>query len=153
MTVLKWFKIFVPELELVKTAELYIEALLSDWLEVIEQSRKNNQIDNRMVYYLWFSKNESLKNKWKATYPLIDNKIDTELFALMEENKKLAVSKQDTYDCTYSICYQKNDYIVVAMSKPQWPSRQKPAWGYHISCTKSEAPLFYERCTRQPKSE
>lgn len=148
----KGFVLCKPDPLKVGLSEKYIEALLEDWLSVIEQSRANNEIDKEMLFHFGMSNNQELKDKRKATYPEKIHDLDNELFEKLESNKKQCLVIGDTHDNAYQICFQKWDYIVVALSKPTPAKREKPARGYHITCTKSEAPLFHERCTRQPKA-
>lgn len=148
----KGFVLCKPDLQKVSLSEKYIEALLEDWQAIIERSRINNDIDKEMLFHFGMSKNQELKEKRKATYPEKTHDLDNELFEKMESNKKQCLIVGDTHDNTYQICFQKWNYIVVALSKPTSAKREKPARGYHITCTKNEAPLFHERCTRQPKA-
>lgn len=141
--------------EAIREAEEYITVLLQSGQSNIELLRTHNEVDKKMLYYLWMSKDIQLKLKRKMTYPLRITKDATDdFFVKMESEKKKASTYWDTYDgqnAHYEICYKKWGYIVIAVQKQPTEWRKKAAWWYWISLMRNEAPDFYDYCLENLK--
>lgn len=141
-----------PDAKMIQDAEEYISWLLEAWKPVIDLLRSNNEVDKRNLIYFWMSKNEELKTRRDQTSQKKKDDTDDKLWKLRDEMQSLCDYKQDTNDHDYQVCYEKSDYIVIWIQKPQG-ERKKPARWYQIACSKKDAPLFHEYCTRLPRAE
>lgn len=138
--------------EAIREAEEYVTALLQSGQSNIELLRTHNEVEKRMLYYFWMSKDIQLKLKRKMTYPLRITKDATDdFFALFENNKKKWLSYGDVMDDTYEVCYNKGNYLVIGLQKVRRDKRDKPAWWYWISLMRNEAPDFYDYCLKNLK--
>lgn len=141
-----------PDAKMIELAEEYISWLLEAGKPVIELLRSNNEVDKRNLIYFWMSKNEDLKTKRDQTIEKAIHDYDNELFKQRDNNQFLSDRIGDTLDHDYQVCYEKSDYIVIWIQKMQG-KRDKPARWYQIACSKKDAPLFHEYCTRLPRAE
>lgn len=133
-------------------AEKYISDLLEAGQECIDILRSNNEVEKKHLIYFWMSKNIELKEKRSKTSTKKQNNADDVLRKLKDEMQSLCDHRQDTLDHDYQVCYEKSDYIVIWIQKMQG-DRKKPARWYQIACSKKDAPLFHEYCTRLPRAE
>lgn len=138
--------------EKIREAEEYISWLLEAGKGVIELLRSNNEVDKRNLIYFWMSNNEELKERRSKTREKVISDYDNKLFSQRDNNQYLCDRIGDTNDHNYQICYEKWDYIVIWIQKPQG-ERKKPARWYQIACSKRDAPLFHEYCTTLPRGD
>lgn len=141
-----------PDAKMIQEAEEYISWLLEAWKPVIDLLRSNNEVDKRNLIYFWMSKNIELRTKRDNTVEKAMHDYDNDLFKLRDNNQFLSDRIGDTLDHDYQVCYEKSDYIVIWIQKMQG-KREKPARWYQIACSKKDAPLFHEYCTRLPRAE